>query len=247
MLSAADRCPCGGETLELNNGFRLPVTLDRAWALLTDLERVAPCMPGAQLLEVEGADYRGLVKVRIGPISTEYRGTAHFVELDPAAHRAVLRATGRETRGQGGASATMTAQLSEDQEATQVVIKTELEIQGKVAQFGRGMIEDVSRRLLAEFTGRLERDLLSGEAAQEPHAAPGVGEGQGDRAPAAPPPPAEPTGPRLRPLDPAPVEAIDLWQLSRAGLARRLLLPLALVLAAVLFLWRRRRVAGRSG
>ena len=101
----------GSGALELNHDFRVSVPIEHAWAVLTDLERIAPCMPGAQLLEVEGDEYRGVVKVKVGPITAQYKGTAKIVELDPASHRAVLRAEGRETRGQGAASATVTATL----------------------------------------------------------------------------------------------------------------------------------------
>src|ERR1700690_232342 len=95
--------------MELNNQFRVSVPIDLAWAVLTDLERVAPCMPGAELQEIDGDDYRGIVKVKVGPITAQYKGTARFVEKDDDQHRAVLLAEGRDTRGQGNASATVTA------------------------------------------------------------------------------------------------------------------------------------------
>ena len=98
-------------TMELTNEFRVGVPVERAWEVLTDVERIAPCMPGAQLQEVEGDEYRGIVKVKVGPITAQYKGAARFVEQDEAAARAVLRAEGRETRGQGNANATITAQL----------------------------------------------------------------------------------------------------------------------------------------
>src|SRR5580693_5749966 len=100
--------------MELTNEFRVAVPVDQAWDVLTDVERIAPCLPGAQLQEVEGDDYRGIVKVKVGPITAQYKGTARMVTRDAGAHRAVLRAEGRDTRGQGNANATVTATLSSD-------------------------------------------------------------------------------------------------------------------------------------
>src|SRR5471030_239487 len=104
--------------MELKNEFRVSVPIDAAWAVLTDLERVAPCMPGAELQEVEGDEYRGIVKVKVGPISAQYKGSARFVEKDDDLHRAVLLAEGRDTRGQGNASATVTALATSDDTGT---------------------------------------------------------------------------------------------------------------------------------
>src|ERR1700728_574552 len=119
--------------MELKNEFRVSVPIEAAWAVLTDLERIAPCMPGAELQEVEGDEYRGIVKVKVGPISAQYNGTARFVEMDDSEHRAVLKAEGRDTRGQGNASATVTATATADGDGTIVAISTELTITGKVA------------------------------------------------------------------------------------------------------------------
>src|SRR5882724_3179324 len=123
--------------MELSNEFVVPVAIDEAWGLLTDVERIAPCMPGAELQEIEGDEYRGIVKVKVGPITAEYKGKATFLEKDDAAHKAVLRAEGRETRGQGNANATITATLEEDSDGTKVSVVTDLTVTGKVAQFGR--------------------------------------------------------------------------------------------------------------
>jgi uncharacterized protein len=148
--------------VELNHDFQVSVPIERAWAVLTDLERIAPCMPGAQLLEVEGDEYRGLVKVKVGPITAQYRGVAKFVERDHVAHRAVLRAEGRDTRGQGTASATVTATLEQTESGTGVRIETDLDISGKVAQFGRGVLAEVSEKILGQFVHDLEANVLSG-------------------------------------------------------------------------------------
>src|SRR3989442_4200162 len=106
--------------MKLENEFRVDVPVEEAWRLLLDIERIAPCMPGAQLQEVEGDEYRGIVKVKVGPITAQYKGAARMTEVDVANHRAVIRAEGRDTRGQGNASATVTATLTPDGDGTRV-------------------------------------------------------------------------------------------------------------------------------
>ncbi len=156
--------------MELNNEFRVGVSPSDAWAVLTDVERIAPCMPGAQLQEIEGDEYRGVVKVKVGPITAQYKGKATFVEQDEAAGRAVLRAEGRDTRGQGNANATITATLTPEGEGTRVVVATDLTITGKVAQFGRGVLADVSAKLLGQFVDCLESNVLGEGGAAVPSA-----------------------------------------------------------------------------
>jgi uncharacterized protein len=147
--------------MELTNEFRVAVPPERAWSVLTDVERIAPCMPGAELQEVDGEEYRGVVKVKVGPITAPYKGKATFVERDEAARRAVLLAEGRETRGQGNATATIAATLAPDGDGTLVSIVTDLAVTGRVAQFGRGVLADVSAKLLDQFVACLESDVLS--------------------------------------------------------------------------------------
>src|SRR6267378_3712784 len=118
--------------MELSNEFVVPVAIDEAWRLLTDVERIAPCMPGAELQEIEGDEYRGIVKVKVGPITAQYKGKASFIERDEANGKAVLRAEGRDTRGQGNANATITAQLVPDGEGTHVTVTTDLTVTGRV-------------------------------------------------------------------------------------------------------------------
>jgi uncharacterized protein len=149
--------------MELTNEFTVGVPVDRAWAVLTDVELIAPCLPGAQLQEVEGDEYRGVVKVKVGPITAQYKGAARFLERDEAGHRAVLRAEGRDTRGQGNANATITAVLTPTGEGTSVSVVTDLTITGRVAQFGRGVLADVSTKLLGQFADCLQTKLLAGE------------------------------------------------------------------------------------
>jgi uncharacterized protein len=165
--------------VDLTNEFRVGVPIGRAWDVLTDVERIAPCMPGAQLQEIEGDEYRGIVKVKVGPITAQYKGAARFVERDEAGHRAVLRAEGRETRGQGNANATITAQLQPDGDGTKISVATELTITGRVAQFGRGVLADVSTKLLGQFADCLESKLMAGEesAGGGPGGAGGAGVG----------------------------------------------------------------------
>ncbi|MCU0311339.1 MAG: SRPBCC family protein [Acidimicrobiales bacterium] len=146
--------------MELTNTFDVSVPIEQAWAVLTDVERIAPCLPGAQLQEIEGDEYRGIVKVKVGPISAQYKGRASFVELDEQAHRAVLEGTGRDTRGQGNASAVITAQLTPAGSGTHCVVTTDLTVTGKVAQFGRGVLGDVSAKLLTQFVDNLESTVL---------------------------------------------------------------------------------------
>ncbi|HEX9530136.1 MAG TPA: SRPBCC family protein, partial [Acidimicrobiales bacterium] len=137
--------------MELSNDFRVRVPIEQAWSVLTDVERIAPCMPGAQLEEVAGDEYRGSVKIKVGPITAQYKGKATFLELDAAGHRAVLRAEGRDTRGQGNANATITATLEPHALGTSVTVLTDLAVTGRVAQFGRGVLADVSANLLRQF------------------------------------------------------------------------------------------------
>lgn len=148
--------------MELKNEFTVNVPIDEAWDVLTDVTRIAPAMPGAKLEAAEDDEYRGVVKVKVGPVTAEYKGKAVFVERDPSAHRAVLRAEGRETRGQGNATATITALLVPEGEGTHVSVVTDLSITGRVAQFGRGVLADVSTKLLGQFVAALETTVLGG-------------------------------------------------------------------------------------
>jgi carbon monoxide dehydrogenase subunit G len=150
--------------MELTNTFDVSVPVDTAWAVLTDVERIAPCLPGAQLQEIEGDEYRGVVKVKVGPITAQYKGKATFVEKDDVAHKAVLEASGRDTRGQGNASATITALLEPAGDGTHVTVTTDLTVTGKVAQFGRGVLADVSAKLLGQFVDNLEQTVLTDDA-----------------------------------------------------------------------------------
>jgi carbon monoxide dehydrogenase subunit G len=220
--------------MELTNEFHVSVPIDVAWAVLTDLERVAPCMPGAELQEVEGDEYRGVVKVKVGPISAQYKGTARFVEKDDAQHRAVLLAEGRDTRGQGNASATVTATATPDKDGTTVSIVTELSITGKVAQFGRSVMGDVSTKMLGEFADRLEADVLSQGSGSEPDEP--VTDAAVERKTTAEE--SEPSP--VRTIHSAPAEPVDLLGTAGPSVAKRVL-PLLIGVSLIFFLWRGRR------
>jgi carbon monoxide dehydrogenase subunit G len=137
--------------VELEHEFTVPVPVDRAWEVLLDVEKIAPCMPGAVLDSVDGDSFTGQVKVKVGPITVAYAGAASFLSKDPAAHRAVIEAKGRETRGSGTAAATVTASMAGEGGSTRVTVVTDLAITGRPAQFGRGVMNDVGNKLIGQF------------------------------------------------------------------------------------------------
>jgi len=228
--------------MELTNQFRVGVPLHEAWTLLTDVERIAPCMPGAELQEIEGDEYRGVVKVKVGPITAQYKGAARIIEADEAARRIVLKGEGRDTRGQGNASATVTVLLAADGAGTQVSVDTDLNVTGKVAQFGRGVMADVSSKLLGQFVACLESNVLSGngsssEAADETEP-PAPAKGASDAAPAAAPAAADGG---VRVIDSPEAEPVDLMDAAGGAVAKRLVPVLAGVTLLVILIWLFRR------
>jgi len=152
--------------------FRLPVPAERAWPILLDLRRVAPCMPGAAIESGQDDEYVGRVKVKIGPIEMTYRGDLVFVERDDAAHRLQVRGTGREIRGGGEAKLASTMQVHPDGDACEVSIDSEYALSGRAAQFGTGLIDEIGAKLMKEFVVRLERLLRDGEGTAVPSATP---------------------------------------------------------------------------
>lgn len=249
--------------MELTNEFTVGIPVDDAWEVLTDVERIAPCLPGAQLQEVAGDEYRGRVKVKVGPVSTEYRGSATFVEQDPVAHRAVLRAQGREARGQGSARADITATLLPSSGATTVKVVTDLTVSGRVAQFGRGVLADVSARLLDEFAASLERTVTTGTAAGpsstsvaagSPSASEtGIGTESGATGattaePAVHPPPGTGTVGAPEGAE-APAASVDLVRVAGPAVAKRVL-PVVVATVVLWLMWRgvrRHRNRARAG
>jgi carbon monoxide dehydrogenase subunit G len=151
--------------MKLEHTFTVPVPVEKAWEVLLDLPRIVPCMPGATLTGVEGDEFTGTVKVKLGPIGLTYSGKGRFVERDEAAHRVVVEASGRDTRSAGTAGATITAKLVGEGDQTRVDVVTDLTVTGKPAQFGRGMISDVSGKLLGQFAECLESKLAGGDVA----------------------------------------------------------------------------------
>lgn len=145
--------------MKIENTFTVDAPIAEAWVLLTNIAEIAPCLPGAKLTnEVDGV-YSGGVKIKVGPVSSEYKGSAEFVEKDDENYRAVIKGKGRDTRGAGNAQALITAQMTAVGDKTQVDIDTDLKVSGKVAQFGRGVMQDVSTKLLGQFAECLEAKL----------------------------------------------------------------------------------------
>ncbi len=145
---------------QLVNEFTVNRPIEEAWPVICDVERIAPCMPGAQLEEIEGDIYRGVVKIKLGAVSTQFKGQAQFVERDDVNHRAKLRAEGRDTGGRGNAAADITAEATSlSPTSTKCSVTTDLHITGKVAQFGRGIMGDVSKKLMEQFAGNLNTML----------------------------------------------------------------------------------------
>lgn len=206
--------------MRLDHRFTVPATVDEAWTVLLDLPRIAPCMPGATLTDVDDTTFGGTVKVKLGPISLLYRGTGRFTETDETARRIVIEASGKESRGSGTAAATVTATLTAaDGDQTQVDVTTDLKITGRPAQFGRGMLDDVGAKLLGQFAECLATTL--GESAAAP-AAGGTAAGATATEAAAP----------------APAEAIDLLEITGVQAAIRRYGPfVAAALTFVVVLW----------
>jgi carbon monoxide dehydrogenase subunit G len=162
--------------IELDNSFTVPVAPEQAWDVLLDVERIAPCMPGASVTSVEGDEIAGQVKVKLGPLSLSYKGTAKFIEKDPASHTIVIEAMGKETRGAGTASATVHASLkpADAEGQTTVSMHTSLNVTGRPAQFGRSLLPEVSGKLIDQFAANLRAliDSTNRPAEAEPEAAP---------------------------------------------------------------------------
>ncbi len=158
--------------MKLENEFTVPASIDEAWALMLDVPRVAPCLPGATVEADGGEDgeYRGAMKIKIGPITASYKGTVKIEEADEAAHRVAMRAQAKDARGQGTAGATITSTMEETPEGTKVRVETDMRITGPAAQFGRGVMQDVSAKLMKQFAECLAEQLSTPTAPQAPEA-----------------------------------------------------------------------------
>lgn len=230
---------------QLINEFTVNRPIDEAWPLITDIERIAPCLPGAELQEVEGETYRGVVKVKLGAISSQFKGEAHFIERDDENYRAVIKGTGRDTGGRGNASAEITAQAeSLSPTSTRVAVTTDLHITGKVAQFGRGIMGDVSSKLMIQFADNLNQ--MIDDQAVEPASTAAPAEPVTTSAPAAvgeavgASDAATPAKPQVRKIEGPATEPIDLMEVGGSSLIKRVA-PALIALVLVLLLLRRRR------
>jgi len=234
--------------MEIADSFRVSTSPDETWKVLLDIEGIAPCLPGAQLQEVEGDEYRGVVKVKVGPITAQYKGVAKLAEVDEANRRIVIDASGRDTRGAGNAKATIVVTMQPEGAGTQVEVVSDIAITGKVAQFGRGALVDVSSKLMGQFVENLERDVLT-TAAGTSHAGGAYEQALESVIPApatAPrpepvqepvqePAPERATGPRR--IDSPEAEPIDLMEMAGGSLARRLV-PVGVAVVVLVVAWR---------
>jgi carbon monoxide dehydrogenase subunit G len=213
--------------MDLNHEFIVNVPVNDAWIILTDLERIAPCLPGAQLTEVEGDTYRGQVKVKVGPIVAQFKGQASFVTRDDLAHTASLKGEGRDTTGKGTASAIITAQLtSVTPTSTKCTVVTDLTISGKVAQFGRGALADVSDKLLKQFSENLNQLIASAPAATTATAATTIAAAATAATTVAA------ASPEIRKIESAEVAPLDLLGTAGAPILKRAI-PVVVALVAV--------------
>jgi uncharacterized protein len=239
--------------MKLTNEITVPAAIEEAWELMLDVERVAPCLPGASIEDSDGDEYKGSMKVKIGPIVSQFQGTLKIDEADEEARRAVMSAKARDSRGKGSANATITSTLEPADEGTRVTVETDLRVTGPAASFGRGVMEDVSAMLMTQFADCLASKLgreAPGETATA--AAPAAGEGAADgepvaRAQALPddvpkPPPAQAEAQAA--AEPADDNVLDLGAVGREAIGRRAAPPAVgafLLLVLLILLLRRRR------
>ncbi|PXY27592.1 SRPBCC family protein [Prauserella muralis] len=223
--------------MRLDHEFTVPAPIDEVWKAVLDPERVAPCMPGATLSSVEGDTFKGTVKVKLGPVSLLYKGSGEFLEKNESERKLVIKASGKDARGAGTAAATVTVTLAADGDSTKGTVGTDLNVTGRPAQFGRGMISEVGGKILDTFAANLA-DMLGGAGkdttpgqAEQPATASGAG---------AAAPQAEAEKPKLESVKPAgeapqqarEAEAIDLFDYAGASVAKRLA-PVVAGLAAL--------------
>jgi len=222
--------------MKLNNEFTVDVPVEDVWNVLLDLERITPCLPGASLTEETGErEYDGAMKVKLGPVTQQYKGTVKIQEADESAHRAVLRADGKDARGQGTASATITSTLHEEGNgSTRVSVETDMQITGRAAQFGQGIQQQVSEKLLGRFADCLEEEIVNGGVAAGPSANGASGEGQTGAA--------QQGGGRQQ----EDVEALDLGEASRGAILEQIKPAIPLVVGAIVLVLVIRLLRGGS-
>jgi uncharacterized protein len=217
----------------LDNEFRVSVPIERAWEVLTDIPLITPCLPGAELTGHEDDEFTGKIKIKVGPVTSHFAGKALLTVRDEQARHVEIQADGRDSKGSGNASAKITADMSEDGEGTKVTIHTDLKISGKVAQFGKGMIAEVSGKLIGQFVDCIENRLL-GDGVIDDVAAQSAATsvaGTPDAATA-----------EAQNSAPEPVEALDLMELAGNSVYKRLAPVGAVIVLLILagFLFRRR-------
>ena len=205
--------------MKIENEFKVSIPMGRAWKVLTDLEGIVTCVPGAQLTGSDGETYQGDVKIKVGPITSKYAGTVTFVEKDDDEFRAVISAKGRDASGAGSVSAVITAHLQPEGDQTKVSLDTDLKITGKIAQFGNSMIVEVSEKILSQFVDNLEAKLSA------PRSGDDLDAGNGAEAPDA-------AATFLAPIVGESTEAIDLMKLAGGSVAKRLV-PVVIAVVAV--------------
>jgi carbon monoxide dehydrogenase subunit G len=229
----------------MENEFTVEAPVEQAWETLLDLERITPCLPGAALEEESGDEYKGTMTIRLGPVTQKYNGTVSFEETDEESRRAVLKADGKDARGQGTASATITSTLSEEDGGTKVHVETDMHLTGRAAQFGRGVQQEVATKLINQFAECLEKEIMGENTREEPEqpeeteepeeAASANGSAEQDE---------EEEKPKRRVIQQDhDVEPLDLGEASRDAVLKRVM-PLAAGLGAllvVIWLVRRRR------
>lgn len=204
--------------MELHNEFTVNVPPERAWQVLTDIPAIAPCLPGAELTGQDGDTYAGKIKVKVGPVKSEFSGTADIVVQDADARHVEISAKGRDSRGAGTASATITADMSADGDGTRVVIDTDLKVSGKVAQFGKGTMVEISEKLIGQFVECVEQTLLGEQVVDDVAAASADGTATSSR-------------PGTRP---SPPQELDLLDVAGGAMAKRLAPVAAMVIVIVL-------------
>src|ERR687890_2731059 len=217
--------------MKLENEFTVDVPIEDVWEVLLDLERVTPCLPGAALTEESGNEYKGEMKVRLGPVSQEYEGTVKIEEADESEHRAVLKADGKDARGQGTASATIVSTLhDEGNGSTRVNVETDMQITGRAAQFGQGIQQQVSEKLLSRFADCLEEEIVNGGAARAQDVAEDAPSANGSSGEGQPSPEAAHQGGSRQEEE---VEALDLGEASQDAIMQRVKPAIPLVVGVV--------------
>jgi uncharacterized protein len=231
----------------MENEFTVEAPVEQAWETLLDLERITPCLPGAALEEESGDEYKGTMTIRLGPVTQKYKGTVSFEETDEESRRAVLKADGKDARGQGTASATITSTLTEEEGGTKVHVETDMHLTGRAAQFGRGVQQEVATKLINQFAECLEKEIMGEntreepeqpEAAEEPEEAASVnGSAEEDKG-------EQEEKPKRRVIEQDhDVEPLDLGEASREAVLKRVIPLVAGLGALIVVVWlvRRRR------